>query len=510
MNDLQQNRVQKVVIVGGGTAGWMTAAALSRYLHKDYCSITLVESEQIGTVGVGEATIPAIHDFNQKLRIDEQDFMRKTNATFKLGIEFENWAREGESYIHPFGHFGQDMNGVGFHHYWNKLRQRGDPTPYDHYCLAHVAAKLGKFKHPVKDPASVYSSYFYAFHFDSSLYAKYLRNFSENQGVVRKEGKIVDTCLRAEDGFIDSVKLDNNETISGDLFIDCSGFRGLLIEGALETGYEEWTKWLPCNRAVAIPSENTDTPRPYTRAIAQSAGWQWQIPLQNRTGNGHVYCSDYINDDSAEKILSANLPGMALSDPRILKFVTGKRKRTWNKNCIAIGLSGGFLEPLESTSIYLIQAAIMKLLECFPDQNCKPALLKEFNAYMDDKFIQVRDFLIFHYKANQREDSEFWKYCQNMDVPDSLAYKMRLFHERGHVAYKQSDLFVEANWVSIFHGQHLIPQKYDPRVECLQTKHIAERLGQMKSVILKAADSLPSHADTIAQYCAASTAPSGS
>jgi len=503
MNELQENRLQKIVIVGGGTAGWMTAAALSRFLHEKYCSIILVESEQIGTVGVGEATIPAIHDFNQKLRINEQEFMRSTNATFKLGIEFENWSREGESYIHPFGHFGQDMNGVGFHHYWNKMRQLGDPTPYDHYCLAYVAAKLGKFKHPAKDSASVFSSYFYAFHFDASLYAKFLRGYSEQRGVVRKEGRIVGTQLRADDGFIESVKLENDEVICGDLFIDCSGFRGLLIEEALNTGYEEWTRWLPCDRAVAIPSENTAEPRPYTRAIARSAGWQWQIPLQNRTGNGHVYCSSYYSDDLAEKILSENLPGKALNDPRILKFTTGKRKHTWNKNCIAIGLSGGFLEPLESTSIYLIQAAIMKLLECFPDKSFKPALTREFNAVMDDKFIQVRDFLIFHYKANQKQGLEFWDYCQHMEVPDSLSYKMRLFHERGQVAYNLSDLFVEANWVSIFHGQHLLPKKYDPRVECLQTDQVAERLRQMKNVILKAADSLPSHAETISQYCAA-------
>ena len=503
MNALQQNRLQKIVIVGGGTAGWMTAAALSRFLHKDYCSITLVESEQIGTVGVGEATIPAIHDFNQKLRINEQEFMRSTNATFKLGIEFENWSRIGDSYIHPFGNFGQDMNGVGFHHYWNKMRQLGDPTPYNHFCLAYVAAKMGKFKHPAKDSASVFSSYFYAFHFDASLYAQFLRRFSEQQGVIRKEGRIVDTQLRSDDGFIESVKLASDEVISGDLFIDCSGFRGLLIEGALHTGYEEWSQWLPCDRAVAIPSENDAEPRPYTRAIAQTAGWQWQIPLQNRTGNGHVYCSNYCSDDLAERILSENLPGKALSDPRILKFTTGKRKRTWNKNCIAIGLSGGFLEPLESTSIYLIQAAIMKLLEYFPDKSFKPALSQEFNTSIDDQFIQVRDFLIFHYKANQREDSEFWKYCQHMDVPVSLEYKMRMFHERGHVVYKHSDLFIEANWVSIFHGQHLLPKNYDPRVECLQTQVVGERLGQMKNVILKAADSLPSHAETIKQYCAA-------
>ena len=498
----KENRIRRVVVVGGGTAGWMTAAALSTVLRKDRCAIDLIESDEIGIVGVGEATIPAIHDFNKKIGLDEADFMRNTNATFKLGIEFVNWTNIGDAYMHPFGLYGYDMNGVGFHHYWLKMRELGDQTPYNEYCVPYVAAKLGRFALPQADPRSVLSTYSYAFHLDASLYARYLRGVAERRGVIRTEGRIVDVSVRGEDGFIEAVMLENGQSITGDLFIDCSGFRALLIGKALGTAYESWKHWLPCDRAVAVPSENPETLDPYTRATAHSAGWQWRIPLQHRTGNGHVYCSDFMSDDEATSIVLKNLEQDPVGEPRILNFVAGKRKQTWSKNCIAIGLSGVFLEPLESTSIYLIQAAIFKLIERFPDRNfCEPDIL-DFNAQMSLKFDQVRDFIIFHYKATNRNDSEFWNYCRTMPVPDTLDYKMRSFRERGHVVYSKRELFIETNWVAVFLGQEIIPDAIDLRVNCMSEKQIADRLRQMKDAIRTAADSLPRHNETIANYCA--------
>ena len=498
----QEDRIQRVVIVGGGTAGWMTAAALSTVLRKEQCSIELIESDEIGIVGVGEATIPAIHDFNKKIGIDEADFMRCTNATFKLGIEFVNWTNIGDQYIHPFGTYGYDMNGVGFHHYWLKMRELGDQSSYNEYCVPYVAAKLGRFALPNTDPRSVLSNYSYAFHFDASLYARYLKVIAEQRGVVRTEGRIVDVSVRGEDGFIESVRLENGQSIAGDLFIDCSGFRALLIEKTLNTGYESWQQWLPCDRAVAVPSENTETLDPYTRATAQPAGWQWRIPLQHRTGNGHVYSSEYMSDDEATSIVLNNLERNAVGEPRILKFIAGKRKQTWNRNCIAIGLSGGFLEPLESTSIYLIQAAILKLIERFPDRNFHAPDIADFNEQMSLKFDQVRDFIILHYKATNRSDSEFWNYCRTMPVPDTLDYKINTFRERGHVVYSQRELFIETNWVAVFLGQQIIPGAVDPRAGCMPDDKIADGLRQMKTAIRTAAESLPRHEQFIADYCA--------
>ena len=499
----QSQRVGRIVIVGGGTAGWMTAAALARFLERDFCEIELVESEQIGTVGVGEATIPAIHDFNNKLALDEQDFMRRTKATFKLGIEFVDWTRIGHAYLHPFGFFGRDLNGVGFHHYWLHNRELGHDTPLGEYSLACVAAKSGKFTHPNRDPRSIYSTYFYAFHFDASLYAAYLRDYAEQRGVVRTEGKVVDVALHGEDGYIESVELEDGRRVGGDLFIDCSGFRGLLIEQALGTGYEDWSHWLPCDRAIAVPSENVGDPDPYTRATARSAGWQWRIPLQHRTGNGHVFSSGYLSEDEATSILLDNLEGGPVAEPRTLRFTTGKRKQMWNRNCIAIGLSGGFLEPLESTSIWLIQAAIMQLAQDFPDKGFDDPDIEHYNREMSRKFDQVRDFLILHYKATERDDAPFWDYCRNMSIPDELEYRMRLFRKRGHVVFSPRELFIEGNWLAIMLGQGVTPEVYDPRVHCLDDEQIAPRLAAIETSIRQAADSMPTHADTIGRHCAA-------
>jgi tryptophan halogenase len=503
MTGSEQGASLRIVVLGGGTAGWMTAAALARFLGGNQYDIVLVESEAIGTVGVGEATIPAIHDFNRKLSLDEQELMRRTHATFKLGIEFVDWTRTGDRYIHPFGFYGRDMNGVGFHHYWLQRRAQGDPTPLEDYALAIAAARSGRFAIPRQDPRSIYSSYFYAYHFDASAYAAYLQSYAELRGVRRIEGQVVDVHVRGEDGFISSLELDDGRLVDGDLFIDCSGFRAVLIEQELNTGYEDWSHWLPCDRALAVPSSRLDDPDPYTRATAHRAGWQWRIPLQHRTGNGHVYCSGHISDDEAQAILLDNVEGEVDSDPRLLRFRTGMRRQCWNRNCVAIGLSGGFLEPLESTSIWLIQAAVMELIQSLPNGAFNAPDIDHFNRKMRQHFEQVRDLLVFHYKMTERDDSAFWKQCRDMDVPEGLAYRMELFRRSGHVAFSPRELFIETNWLAVFLGQGLVPHRYDPRVHCLDDDTIAARLGQLRSMVRQAADAMPAHAETLAQYCAA-------
>lgn len=498
---MSQQTVQSVVIVGGGTAGWMTAAALARVLDPGRCSIRLIESEAIGTVGVGEATIPAIHDFNRRLGLDEAEFMRSSNATFKLGIEFVNWARIGDAYMHPFGTYGQDLNGVGFHHYWLKERFAGDETDLGDYCLPYVAAKMGRFRHPRTEQRSVFSTYSYAFHFDALLYARYLRKLAEDLGVRRIEGTVTDVRLRPEDGYIESVVMENGDAIAGELFIDCSGFRGLLIEQALQTGYEDWHHWLPCDSALALPSERMAEPEPYTRATAHTAGWQWRIPLQHRTGNGHVFSSAHVSGDDAAATLLENLEGKPLGEPRMLRFTPGKRRKMWNRNCIAIGLSGGFLEPLESTSIFLIQAAIMKLIEYFPDRDFPAPDINDFNKSLDTMFDEIRNFIILHYKATRRDDSDFWKYCREMSVPDELDYRIGLFRERGVATHRPNELFIETNWLAVYLGQGVIPESFDPRAACLDDRTIRKRMRTMRDYIQYAAAILPTHAEALDEHC---------
>jgi tryptophan halogenase len=493
---------RRLVIVGGGTAGWMTAAAMAVVLDRRRWHIELVESDAIGIVGVGEATIPAIHDFNRKVGLDEQDFMRRTGATFKLGIEFVDWQRRGNRYMHPFGRFGFDINGVAFHNYWVRERQRGNTTPFDDYCLAIAAARGGRFALPQNDPRSVLSTYSYAFHFDASLYAEYLRGVAESRGVVRTEGRIVDVRLRPDDGHIESVALEDGGKVEGDLFIDCSGFRALLIGKALGVDYESWQHWLPCDTALAVPSRNPDAFDPYTRSTAQAAGWQWRIPLQHRTGNGHVFSSAHMDEAAARRILLDNLEREPLDEPRTIRFVAGRRREMWHKNCVAIGLSGGFLEPLESTSIYLIQAVIMKFIERFSGDRIDADEVADFNAQVARTFEQIRDFIILHYKATERDDSEFWNYCRNMPVPESLEYRVDTFRDSGYVVFDRRELFIETNWVAVMLGQGVVPRTTDLRVDCTPRTEVREQLQQMRAMIAKTAGLMPTHAQTLNHYCA--------
>ena len=512
MNGTASAPLRDIVIVGGGTAGWMTAAALVKVLK---CSlgpdgpagayrISVVESDEIGTVGVGEATIPMIQLYNRVLEIDENEFMRQTQATFKLGIEFVDWGRIGERYMHGFGRFGQDLATVGFDQYWLKMHRAGRAGELAQYSINRCAAQAGKFMRA--DPKlghSPLAEIAHAFHFDAALYARYLRRYAEQRGVTRHEGRIADVLLRAADGHIDSVRLADGRCVAGQLFIDCSGFRGLLIEQSLNTGYEDWSHWLPCDRALAVPSEALAAPPPYTRASAHGAGWQWRIPLQHRTGNGHVYCSAQMGDDEAAAILLRHLDGKALAEPRLLKFVTGMRRLAWNRNCIAIGLAGGFMEPLESTSIHLVQSTIARLLTFFPDREFRQVDIDEFNRQTRFEFERIRDFLILHYHATERDDTPFWRQCRAMAVPETLKTKMNIYRSRGRIFRDANELFAEVGWLQVMHGQGLRPEGHHPLADLVPEAETAEYLEGIRDVIAKCVDVMPTHAEYIRQHCAA-------
>ena len=498
---MADKRIESIVIAGGGSAGWMTAAALSNTLRHN-CKIRLIESEEIGTVGVGEATIPPIRTFNEMLGIDERDFVKATQGSFKLGIEFVNWGSLGNRYFHPFGPHGRAFDIVGLHHYWLKAREAGDDVSFDDHSMAWAMAKAGRFTRPGQDPRNVLSTFDYAYHFDAGLYARYLRGYSEERGVTRIEGKIASVAQHSETGFVESVTLENGDSFAADLFIDCSGFRGLLIEGALETGYDDWTHWLPCDRAVAMPCASTGDFTPYTRSTAQTAGWQWRIPLQHRTGNGYVYCSQFISDDDAEATLRAGLDGEPLAGPNKLRFVTGRRRKFWNKNVIAIGLSSGFMEPLESTSLHLIQAGISKLLALFPDKDFNPLVIDEYNHIAATEFERIRDFIILHYKLTTRGDSELWRYCAHMDIPDSLKFKIDHFKSYGRHIARDMDLFGQPSWLAVHIGQGNIPEAVDPLFDYRGVDG-REWLGKLRAAMAAEAARQPTHQQFIDQHCKA-------
>ena len=492
-----------VVIVGGGTSGWMTAAALAKVLQGHY-RITLVESDEIATIGVGEATIPMISLFNRLLDFDEDDFVKQTQGSFKLGIEFVNWARLGDRYIHGFGVIGQENATVDFHHYWLKQHLAGKAKSLEHYSINTAACLNNKFMRPRLDmPNSPLSQIAYAFHFDASLYARFLRGYSETRGVQRVEGKIEDVELREGDGHVAALRLHNGQRVEGDFFIDCSGFRALLIEGALKTGYDDWSHWLPCDRAVAVPCVSVPEITPYTRSTARAAGWQWRIPLQHRIGNGHVFSSKFISEDEATAVLMSNLDGAPLADPRPIRFTTGKRKQAWNKNVVSIGLACGFIEPLESTSIHLVQMGIAHLLSYFPAQGYAAADRDEYNRVMNQEYEWVRDFIILHYKATERTDTPFWNYCRTMEIPKTLQDRMDLFRSHGRVYREGNELFTKLSWLQVMNGQRVRPAAYHPLADLRSEAEIDEYLAEVEGVIHSCVKAMPSHARFIADNCAA-------
>jgi tryptophan halogenase len=496
------NRIKSIVIVGGGTAGWMTAAALAKVLGRDYADITLVESDAIGIVGVGEATIPQINTYNRMLGLDEDEFVRRTKGSFKLGIEFVDWTRLGHRYMHPFGSYGIDMEGLSFHAFWLRLKLAGFAADVADYSLMATAAKRNKFMRPFDAGNSPLSRITYAFHFDAGLYSLYLRSLAEENGVVRREGRIVNVVQRGEDGFIEAVELEDGDRVGGELFIDCSGFRGLLIEQTLKAGFADWSAWLPCDRAMVVPCEGVPELTPYTRSTAQKAGWQWRIPLQHRIGNGYVYCSNFISDDEATAKLLANLDGEALAEPRQVRFTTGHRCKYWDKNCVAIGLSSGFMEPLESTSIWMIQTGIARLLSNFPDRNFSQVHIDRYNRVLIEETEYIRDFLILHYKASERDDSPFWDYCRNMDIPERLDEKIRLYRDNGRTFRENDELFNDTSWFAVLTGQYGAPRSYDPVADLLSLDETRQRLDQIRQAVANSADYMTDHREFIRQNCA--------
>lgn len=488
------NKITKVVIAGGGTAGWMTAAALGKLIGKNL-QISLIESDAIGTVGVGEATIPTLHVFHQLLGINEQQMMAATNATFKLGINFENWYQQQHQYLHSFGFLGKPCWACGFQHFWLRGNQLGMVSEIGDYCTEHLAAREGRFAILPKQ------DYNHAYHFDASLYAKFLRKIAEQHGVKRIEGKIEQVTTNVDTGYIEQLTLADGQQIAGDLFIDCTGFRALLIEQTLHTGFDDWSHYLPCDSAIAVQTESTQQPVPYTRSIARDAGWQWRIPLQHRNGNGLVFCSKYMSDEAAIEQLVASLDSKPLTQPRVIKFTTGTRRQHWHKNCVAIGLSSGFLEPLESTSIHLIQRSIVRLMQMFPAQGINNADVNEFNQQTQQEMENIRDFLVLHYKATERTDTPFWQHCQRMPIPASLQHRIDLFSCAGKIYKDSQDLFGETSWTQVMMGQGIMPQQYHPIVDMMPEQELQRMLDSIKQSTRQQVNNLPNHMQFIAHYC---------
>lgn len=490
-------QIKNVVIAGGGTAGWMAAAALSKLVGNNI-NITLIESDEIATVGVGEATIPPIRTFHKLLGIDEQAFMKATQASFKLGISFENWGQKNTDYIHSFGMTGKECWAGEFHHFWLHSLSLGLESEFGEYCYELQAAKQGKFAFNQQNPIN------YAFHMDASRYALFLREFSENLGVKRQEGKITRVNKCTESGYIQSLTLGDNSTIDGDFFIDCTGFRGLLIEQALHTGYEDWSHLLPCDSAIAVQTKAVnDNITPYTRAIAHDAGWQWQIPLQQRVGNGLVYCSRYLADEDAKQLLLENIQGETLTEPKVIKFKTGRRRKGWNKNCLALGLASGFVEPLESTSIHLIMSGVIRFMRLFPFNGITEQAISEYNKQLKSEIENIRDFIVLHYKVTERSDSEFWRHCKSMEVPETLAHKISLFKETGRVFLDDGDIFRVDSWVQVMLGQGIKPKQHHLIASLMSDDELRRFLSSIKQQITQRVEKLPLHKEFLQKYCPA-------
>lgn len=491
-NTCESNPIERLVIVGGGSAGWMAAAAICNAVQSG-CEVVLVESEQIGTIGVGEATIPYIKRLNRELGIEESVFLRETKGSFKLGIEFINWKNDNHRYFHPFGRHGAEFDRVQLHHYWIKAQREGQAESFDEYSMCWGAAKRHRFEHPMSDPRNIRSTFDYAYHFDAGRYAQFLSKYAQSKGCKRHEGIVVDVTQDNVSGLIESITLDNGTKIDGDFFIDCTGFRGVLIEQTLKTGYENWSHWLPADRAVAVACEHSEENfTPYTKATARSAGWQWRIPLQHRVGNGFVYCSNYIEEQQAADELLSSLEGDVKTKPNFLKFVTGRRKKFWHKNCLSLGLSAGFMEPLESTSLHLIHIGIARFLALFPSKGENRLSSEEYNRLTALEYEWIRDFLILHYFANDRQTGELWSYTRNMEIPDSLKYKIDQFQMNGVLVSSGLELFSNPSWLAVYFGQGILPQRYDPLVDIRKVD--GERyLKSIKGSIDEAAKVMPSH-----------------
>jgi tryptophan halogenase len=498
--------LRQLVIVGGGAAGWMTAAALSRLLKPHDVSVTLVESDEIGIIGVGEATIPDMLQFNLFLGITESELMRATQATFKLGIEFVDWSGKGSRYFHPFGFHGIDIDGVDFHQWWLRCKANGHAHDIGDYCLTEIVARKNKFGFPDTRVAGAPASYLrYAYHFDAALYARFLRQYAEQRGVKRVEGKVCEVLRHPESGDVSGVQLASGQKVTGEFFFDCTGFRSLLLGSALGISWTDWRHWLPCDAALAVACEHDGPLRPYTRSTARSAGWQWNIPTQQRTGNGHIYCSEFMNEDEATSSLMNNLGGRALGTPRLIRFATGHRSRFWEKNCVAIGLSAGFLEPLESTSLYLIRQGISRFIALFPDASLPSIMRDEYNRWMQKDFEQVRDLLVFHYYENGR-DEPFWQHCKSMSIPESLQRRVTLFREGGRFLRNEGELFPNASWVAVMLGQGVIPRVVDPLIASAPVSEIEGKLQLLRRAMNDFAGTLPSHESALRSYGAADAA----
>ncbi len=478
----------------------MTAAALAKVNSPPQFTLTLIESDDIGSIGVGEATIPTIHWFNRLIDLNEGELVRETRATYKLGIEFVDWNGAGSRYFHPFGRYGGPHDGSIFYHRWIRAKLSGTARAHPHYSLSTQAALAGKFAAPSPDPGSILATLGYAYQFDASLYAALLRRHCESRGVRRIEGKVTRVSQDPESGFVTSLTTHRDEIVEGDLFIDCSGLRALLIEGTLHAGFDDWSHWLPCDRALAVPSERVQDPIPYTRTIAHAGGWQWRIPLQHRTGNGMVYSSRFWSDAQAAEALQSHLDAPALAEPRLIRFATGRRRRAWSKNVVAIGLSAGFLEPLESTSIHLIQSGIAKLLSLFPTRSCPPETAEQFNRVFAADVESIRDFLVLHYHRCAGRNEPLWQYCQHMALPEGLLYKMTHFTHTGRIVLTTDEIFKEASWFAVMLGQGLEPADYNPLLDSLSTEENLAHLARIEQQIAAALGPMTRHEDHIRRH----------